>query len=162
MTDSWNAAVLNDAIRSGGAGGGSQVEANPEGVATDELEKLGIGDIIYSVPKASDFSTTEHLTGRKWVDGSDIYEKSFVSTSALSASNTISHGITDLDLVIHCDTIIKTSSKDHQIPITTDDNNATIDITPSSVVIELSSNYVTYRATGGYIITLEYTKVTTP
>ena len=78
MTDSWNAAVLNDAIRSGGAGGGSQVVANPEGAATNELEKLGVDGTVYAIPKGVDYSTNEVDTGIKWIDGSTIYKKVIV------------------------------------------------------------------------------------
>lgn len=52
MVDSWNPAVLNDGLRSGaaGGGGGTTVEANPEGEATATLSKLGVDDTIYGIP----------------------------------------------------------------------------------------------------------------
>lgn len=41
---------LKEAIE-GGGGGGTTVVANPEGEATDELEKLQVGSDIYGIPK---------------------------------------------------------------------------------------------------------------
>lgn len=41
---------LKEAIE-GGGGGGTTVVANPEGEATDELEKLQVGSDIYEIPK---------------------------------------------------------------------------------------------------------------
>lgn len=50
------------------------------------------------------YSTTEHKTGRKWIDGKDIYEKVVVLDNAISVSSSWTNlGITnaDYDVMIH-------------------------------------------------------------
>lgn len=42
-----------------GGGGGTTVVANPEGEATDELEKLQVGNDIYSIPQGGSGADTE-------------------------------------------------------------------------------------------------------
>ena len=44
-----NSIYLNNRNYSGGGGGGTTVVANPSGTATDELEKIQIGDTIYDI-----------------------------------------------------------------------------------------------------------------
>lgn len=88
-----------------GAGGGTYVEANPEGEATDTLEKLTVEDTIYNVrnvPDASSahngdvltktsngaqweplpetgviYSTVEQEIGT-WIDGRILYQKTII------------------------------------------------------------------------------------
>ena len=38
----------------GGGGGGTTVVANPEGEPTDDLEKLQVGNVVYSLPQGSE------------------------------------------------------------------------------------------------------------
>ena len=40
---------VKEAIEEGGGGGGTTVVANPSGEATDDLEKLQVGSIVYAV-----------------------------------------------------------------------------------------------------------------
>jgi len=103
------------------------------------------------------YSTSEQIVGT-WIDGSTLYEKSFYSSDAMSAHTEITHGISNLDLVISCECFIRTSDKSYQLPITTNQGIAEIDITPTKIDIDLSSQYVSIRATGGYLITIQYTK----
>lgn len=50
MINSWNPAIIGEQLANGGSGGGgTSVEANPTGAATDSLEKIMVGDTIYSV-----------------------------------------------------------------------------------------------------------------
>lgn len=102
------------------------------------------------------YSTDEQIIGT-WM-GETLYQKSFYSDSALSTHTSISHGISNLDLVIDCKCCIRTSNKSYQLPITTNQGVAEIDITPTNIDIDLSSQYVSIRATGGYSVTIQYTK----
>lgn len=102
------------------------------------------------------YSTDEQVIGT-WM-GKTLYQKSFYSDSALSTHTSISHGISNLDLVIDCKCCIRTSNKSYQLPITTNQGVAEIDITPTNIDIDLSSQYVSIRATGGYSVTIQYTK----
>lgn len=45
----WTETLVMDEVEQGGGGGGTTVIANPTGEATDELEKLQVGSIIYSI-----------------------------------------------------------------------------------------------------------------
>lgn len=67
--------------------------------------------IVYGVqagtnPSIPDYSTTEHKTGRKWIDGSDIYEITVDLGSNTDVSNSTwqSSGITitNLNLILDC------------------------------------------------------------
>lgn len=52
----------------------ANVIANPEGEATDELTKIGIGSGIFSIGSTLPvYSTTEFETGKKWIDGRDVF-----------------------------------------------------------------------------------------
>lgn len=71
---------------------GSDVEANPEGAATEELKKLRVGNGIFSIPEGGsggvggdlyfgmdDYSEEEKVVGR-WKDGRPVYQKTYLST----------------------------------------------------------------------------------
>ena len=60
-----------------------EVTANPEDAATLDLEKLKVGESVYKVAPASNYSTTEKKIGT-WIDGSDLYEKTVVTNAAVS------------------------------------------------------------------------------
>ena len=83
----WQAVLIMDEVAAGGGGGGgTTVIANPAGSATDTLNKLQVGSTIYDVPSGGgssghEFSNTEHVIG-KWLDGSNVYERTYVFTSA--------------------------------------------------------------------------------
>lgn len=109
MFDSYNPAVLNEALQKGaGGGGGTTVVANPEGAATAELSKLQVGESIYEIPVYTpfDFSTTEVDTGKKWIDGKEIYCKVVeLSKSDFSAANDY-HYSYDLKTALGAETLI--------------------------------------------------------
>ena len=91
MVDSTNPRVLADNIKMLAArGSGSTVEANPEGAATANLEKLGVEGTVYGIPTYTppNFSTSETDTGIKWIDNSPIYRivKTFDASDIVSES----------------------------------------------------------------------------
>ena len=54
-----------------------------------------------SNPLLPDYSTTEHKTGRKWIDGKDIWEKTYSDTTPSSAtSKNYSMGVSNVDKII--------------------------------------------------------------
>lgn len=119
MVDSTNPRVMADNIKMLAANGGATVEANPEGEATADLEKLevdgtvyGIPSIevnpegeatadleklevdgtIYEIPEASgmpNLSATETLTGRTYL-GSPTYIKVFDFTGSQQVNSNLS------------------------------------------------------------------------
>lgn len=76
-------------FRNGGGGGGTTVIANPQGQATDTLNKLQVGSTIYGVSggggSGHNYSTTEQVIGT-WTDGKPLYERTFEGTTASSSS----------------------------------------------------------------------------
>lgn len=79
----WSAVLIVNEMGSGGGGGGTTVIANPAGAATDTLNKLQVGSTIYGVSggggSSHNYSLNEQVVGT-WVDGSTVYEKTFVFT----------------------------------------------------------------------------------
>lgn len=86
-----------------GSGGGSVTPEQIEQLQS-EIDVLGsenrtqtqdITDIKAQLTElASAYSTTEHKTGRKWIDGKDIYEKVIALESAINVTT----NWTDLDI----------------------------------------------------------------
>lgn len=72
-------------FQNGGGGGGTTVIANPQGQATDTLNKLQVGSTIYGVSgggsSGHNYSTTEQVIGT-WTDGKPLYEKTYEGTTA--------------------------------------------------------------------------------
>ena len=102
------------------------------------------------------YSTSEQVIG-SWIDARPVYQKSFYSTSGLSSYQAISHGISHFDDLVKAECILRSSDKSWQVPITTDQYNAELEITPSEIRIYLNNDFVN-ASTGGYFITLQYTK----
>ena len=77
-------------FQNGGGGGGTTVIANPAGTATDTLNKLQVGSIIYNVPSGGSgshiYSTSEHVVGQ-WIDGKPVYEITYYIQNPVSGGN---------------------------------------------------------------------------
>ena len=67
--------VIKTAIQNGGGGGGTTVVANPQAAATDDLEKLQVGQVVYAIPVTEVEVTPIQLSGTKiatvTIDGTD-------------------------------------------------------------------------------------------
>lgn len=63
----------------------TEIVVNPEGAATADIEKLGIGGIIYKIKSGFEISSNEFDTGLKWSDGKTIYGKKIVATMAANS-----------------------------------------------------------------------------
>ena len=61
-----------------------------------------------------DYSTTEHKTGKKWIDGNDIWEKT-VDFGALpnATSKAVSSGISNLNMLVDMRGIAKHATASH-------------------------------------------------
>ena len=108
------------------------------------------------------YSTTEHLTGRKWIDNKDIYEKT-VNFGALpnNTSKEVEHGIT-YDNIINIESVAKnTSDTCFPIPYVAEDNKTTdirLVVNPTKIVIACGTD----RSGLSAYVTIQYTKPTTP
>lgn len=142
-----------------GGGGGTNVEANPQGTPTDWLNSLKVGNLIYSVAKVGDcYSTTERQVGC-FTDGKPLYQKSWLLTIPNSSGM---HQFTDvaipnLEKVIDYDFIILPNGEGGYTPWY---NNATV------LFSTQSATYAQFFfASGAYagstlLYTCKYTKTT--
>ena len=75
------------------------IEANPEGEATVDLTKLLISETVYEIASGGiTYSTTEFNTGKKWIDGRDIFGIVYDLSEAINVNYNAftSLGITNL------------------------------------------------------------------
>lgn len=132
-------------------GGGTTVVANPEDEATDDLEKVKIGSTTYSIPSGGgiNYSTTEQLTGRTWINGNDIYEKTVpLATLPSNTSATYPHSIGGFGIVCYYHGIKNDSNVFSDLLV---DNDVTIDGTNVTLTTAKTQ-------TGKGAITIGYTK----
>lgn len=148
-----------------GGGGGDSVSWNQiqaSGTKIAEIDINGVTKDVYAPSGggggALNYSLTEQVVGT-WINSKPVYQKTFYSTSALSAYVAITHGIANLGLVIKTECVIRASNLSNQIPILTDQYNAEVVITPTKIEIYLNNDFVSV-CNGGYIVTLQYTKTT--
>lgn len=141
----------------------ADVTANPEGEAIGSLSKLGIGSGIYSVGASlPDYSTTEYLIGRKWIDNSDIYEKVINTDLALNTSWQNYVDLTGFDKIISVENIILTRDGE-QISIAFS-NEFVVAYIIRDGYLKFAVN-ITGTLSGTYVlksITIKYTKAVTP
>lgn len=146
------------------------VEASGDKVTVTQtvIEGTEIGSVkvnddttkLYAPSSAIEYSTTEHKIG-KWIDGSDLYEKT-VDCGALpnNAAKTVAHNISDLAFVINFEGSA-TRDSGVQIPLPypyivgSTARNTVIYIDSTNINITTQENMSVY--TQSYI-TLRYTK----
>lgn len=106
------------------------------------------------------YSTTEHKTGRKWIDGKDIYEKTIhASDVTLTATEVIDATIksnTVDTLIAIIGTVLDNEGSLYECYVSSTDR--VVPVVNTNGVTLLISN-VTVK---GYDITVQYTKLTTP
>lgn len=97
----------------------------PEVETTDEGKVLTVnssGKWAPANPSSSynlDYSTTEKDTGKKWIDGSPIYQKTYVVTPkdvTFSNYTSVPHGISNLGKILSYNGFIKYSSDYRTFP----------------------------------------------
>lgn len=152
-------------VNANASGGGDSVSWNQiqtSGTKIAEIDINGVTTDVYAPSGggggALNYSLTEQVVGT-WINSKPVYQKTFYSTSALSAYVAITHGIANLGLVIKTECVIRASNLSNQIPILTDQYNAEVVITPTKIEIYLNNDFVSV-CNGGYIVTLQYTKTT--
>ena len=116
-------------------------------------------------PSIPDYSTTDHKTGRKWIDGKDIYEITLAIPSLSAGSNTINHGISNFGKMIHCEGTINYDGDDLILPymatsISSSNVEYGIEISnfnSTRYFVNLGSAFNVSKFTSGYV-TVQYTK----
>ncbi len=160
--DNVNSKWVN-ANPSGGGDSVSWSQLQASGTKIAEIDINGVTTNVYAPSgggggSSVNYSLTEQVVGT-WIDNRPVYQKSFESSSGLSSYQAISHGILNLDDLVKADCILRSSDKSWQVPMTTDQYNAELEITPTEIRIYLNNDFVN-ASTGGYFITLQYTKTT--
>lgn len=110
-----------------------------------------------------EYSETEHITGDKWIDGSDIYEKTIALTSLSSnTTNNIAHNISNLGTLIDAFGYMKLASGEQRpIPMNYWDANWSICIfecKATTIGVWLGGSYGGNVAFSSGWLTLRYTK----
>jgi hypothetical protein len=112
-------------------------------------------------PRYHKYSTEEHIVG-EWIDGRPIYEKT-VDLGALpnNGSKEVSHGISNLDIVIHCYGAAKSSVTGNSIQlgypsymVNDVEYSVQLVVKPSVISISCKSDYSVTHA----YVTLQYIK----
>lgn len=118
------------------------------------------GDIYSNGKKVAtevDYSTSEHLTGAKWIDGSPIYRKVIsIGTLPNNATKSVAHGITALDTVIHLYGAATSSANGLPIPYTHNTTNLQIVLNINST--DVNCGTYTDRTAYNGVVVIEYTK----
>lgn len=114
----------------------------------------GFGGKIFS--SDLDYSTEEQLTGKRWIDGKPIYQKTIIYEGDLKNCS-IEHGISDLETVIFSYIASKRSNSNiwEQINISDSGQSARYNITETNINISWS-----WDASKYLLITIQYTKTT--
>jgi len=122
--------------------------------ATSGLSENAQDNVINTLNEQRSYSTEEHLTGKKWIDGKPIYRKSFSLTDSSFPYNT---GLSNVNEIIKIEAIAKDSSNDYfNFPYANTSGGR------SFYYNKLNGKIITEGNTvfSSVIITLEYTKTT--
>ena len=107
--------------------------------------------------RAMSYSTEEVATGKKWIDGKDIYRKSIVATGTETLQTTVLNTVPswsirpdNIDKVIHYET---QNAQGYY-------NNVILYDDPNNQYLQFMSINVSVTINSGDVLTLEYTKTT--
>lgn len=79
-----------------GSGGGSSIIPNPEEEPTDTLNSVKIDGTVYNIESSSEgegieiYSTEEYIVG-KWIDGKNVYQRTYTGLSAQTSGTSWTH-----------------------------------------------------------------------
>ena len=131
--------------------------------ATSGLSENAQDNVINTLNEQRSYSTEEHLTGRKWIDGKPIYAKT-IDCGALpnNTSKSVAHNITNIDQVILMQGVSTAHTNGNTIPLPFTDvsrpaNGLQLYYTTSDIVLQTGGDRSIYTKT---YVTLEYTKTT--
>ena len=176
MSDWKNVQYKDGKMRTGegGGGGGSSTLAGLDDVSFDNLQNGQIPKYNSTTQKwenadesgggsGREYSETEHITGDKWIDGSDIYEKTIALTSLSSnTTNNIAHNISNLGTLIDAFGYMKLASGEQRpIPMNYWEANWSICIfecKATTIGVWLGGSYGGNVAFSSGWLTLRYTK----
>lgn len=115
----------------------------------------------YSEALLPNYSTTEQKTGQKWIDGKEIYRKTFASVGSFTSPISIAHGISNIDTIVNKNGSLYYGSTYHAISIDHAEpgNSVTYSVINSdNIVLNYGSDYSGVNTISKYDVTLYYTK----
>ena len=150
---------------SGGGGGGSiTIDPTPTQGSSNAVSSGGVYTALQNIPKPVDYSTTEQDTGRKWIDGKPIYQKTFVPTAPATSWSGINNSVDVSGLNI--DNLINTEAQAQNINnsnhfslnmASEPTNTIVLDSTKSNILVYLGNVSAPIRV---FNLTIWYTKTT--
>lgn len=125
--------------------------------ATSGLSENAQDNVINTLNEQRSYSTEEHSTGKKWIDGKPTYEKTF-SCGALLNNNTkvIPINITNIAKIVKVEGTTTNDTYTFPLPYV-DVNQIKLFASKTSIYIQTYSDRTEYTET---YVTLEYTKTT--
>jgi hypothetical protein len=118
----------------------------------------------YSEALLPNYSTTEQKTGQKWIDGKDIYRKTFAASGGSYTSPIfIPHGISNIETVVNKNGSLYYGRTYHAISIDHAEPGNSVAysiINADNIVLSYGSDYSGVNAISKYDVTLYYTKTT--
>ena len=129
--------------------------------ATSGLTENQQENVLNTINENNSYSTEEHPTGKKWIDGKPIYSK-VIDCGALpnATAKQISHNITNLSKIINVSAMADTGTIFVSLPFVSKSNlsqQIAISVNATQVIIETAIDYTGF--TNAFVI-LEYTKTT--
>lgn len=143
---------------SGGSGGGGSITIDPTPTqgSSNAVSSGGVYTALQDVSPV-DYSTTEQNTGRKWIDGKPIYQKTYVKTAMGEYPNELP---ANCELIINAYSVIHyTAGDDIIIPVYATDGYDYYNFyfkNTSLVLRDPTQSMSNIRA----VITIQYTKTT--
>lgn len=117
-----------------------------------------IGDAIADISAAVDYSTTEQPTGQKWLDGKEIYFKTYeIAALPNSTTTRTPTGLSNLDKVVKIEGMAYGNSTHNPLPFVSTSAQYSIECwvdDNANIVLTSSANYSAYNG----VVTLYYTK----
>jgi len=148
---------------SGGGGGSITIDPTPTQGSSNAVSSGGVYTALQGVSPIN-YSTTEQNTGRKWIDGKSIYQKTFVPTAPATywegTNNSVDVSGLNIDTLINIEAQAqnKTNSNYYPLPmISTPLNTIVMTPTQSDMLIYLGDNNIPTRV---FSFTIWYTKTT--
>lgn len=159
----WDATKWERTTAGEEGAGGSDIEPNPQGTPTDDLDTIGINGTIYNIAgsggggtalilDAQIYSTEERVVG-VWIDNKPLYQKSYSLNTTVRITNSGANITSYIDNASVIEQIVNASGNN----ISTAENQGT-----NLWVGRSSSSLMAYSAEGSDVdvITLWYTKTT--
>lgn len=164
QTNGFSHNIATDSVNNGRAGTVTRGKRKAVFVyikATSGLSENAQDNVINTLNEQRSYSTEEHLTGRKWIDGKPTYEKT-IDLGALpnNTSKSVAHNISNLSHVVNVHGIAENSSSQAlPLPYVYPPNvnyNVGIFRNGANITAETRADVSAYSA----YVTIEYTKTT--